>query len=96
ERASGLERLWLWFRDGWGVVWALRIQERFNRSAQAAGWPIRLAWSGAIGVEGAPAVEIPEAAEGMLKGLLRRFAEPEKLETVARPIRGRSIQESEG
>ena len=31
--SSGLEAIWLWFRDHWGVVWALRVQERFNRAA---------------------------------------------------------------
>ena len=43
---NDLERLWLWFRDHWGVVWALRVQERFNRSAELARWPVRLTWFG--------------------------------------------------
>src|SRR5262249_47983070 len=41
-----LERLWFWFRDLWGVVWALRIQERFNRTAELKAWPVRLGWFG--------------------------------------------------
>jgi hypothetical protein len=41
-----LERLWFWFRDLWGVVWALRILERFNRTAELKAWPIRLGWFG--------------------------------------------------
>ena len=32
---GGLEAIWFWFRDHWGVVWALRVQERFNRSAES-------------------------------------------------------------
>ena len=41
-----LERLWFGFRDHWGVVWALRTQERFNRTAELARWPVRLTWFG--------------------------------------------------
>lgn len=33
---SGKNRLWTWFRDAWGVVWALRVQERLNRAAGLA------------------------------------------------------------
>jgi hypothetical protein len=50
EARNGLEAVWLWFRDHWGVVWALRIQERFNRAAEAAAWPIRLSWYGVVPV----------------------------------------------
>ena len=42
----GFDGLWFWFRDHWGVVWALRTQERFNRMAQLARWPLRLSWFG--------------------------------------------------
>jgi hypothetical protein len=70
-----LHRLWFPFRDHWGVVWALRVEERFNRSAEATGWPIRLAWDGLVPAPGAvPGTSPPEAAEETLKGLLRRFA----------------------
>ena len=76
----GLNRLWLWFRDHWGVVWALRVQERFNRSAEASGWPVRLTWQGTVRVgEGAPKSP-PEAAEATLKTLLRRFADEGRLD----------------
>jgi hypothetical protein len=80
------ERLWFWFRDHWGGVWALRIQERFNRSAQAAGWPIRLSWFGLEGVNapktGVPA-EVPIEAESAFRGLIRRFAQPWRLDEAA-------------
>ena len=76
------DAVWLWFRDHWGVVWALRTQERFNRTAELAGWNVRLTWFGLIAVapanEGMPVPSSPEA-EAMLKSLLRRFATPEKL-----------------
>jgi hypothetical protein len=77
EAASGLGATWLWFRDHWGVVWALRVQERFNRAAESARWPSRLGWYGVIPAEAGPdCVPDPgsKAAEVTLKGLLRRFA----------------------
>ena len=84
--SSGLERLWSWFRDHWGVVWALRIEERFNRSAEAAGWPIRIAWHGVVRAEtgqAASPLDIPEGAEETLRGLIRRFADPERLDQAS-------------
>jgi hypothetical protein len=85
EARNRLEAIWLWFRDHWGVVWALRVQERFNRTAEALHWPVRLSW---FGVVSSPAgAEIPEAAEATLKSLLRRFAEPERLDEATRVVR---------
>jgi hypothetical protein len=74
--APGLCRLWAWFRNGWGVVWALRVQERFNRTAELSHWPIRLTWHGVVNASGSwtDPVEIPPAARATLAGLLRRFA----------------------
>jgi hypothetical protein len=84
-----LERLWFWFRDLWGVVWALRILERFNRTAELKGWPIRLGW---FGLEPAPGAadrlgppDTPEdnaVAEAVFRGLIRRFAQPDRLAEV--------------
>lgn len=88
ERATGasdrLVAFWFWFRDHWGVVWALRVLERFNRSAELQGWPFRLAWHGLVDPETAsePAEITPEqraAAEKTLVSLLRRFVSPERL-----------------
>ena len=81
KASSRLEAVWFWFRDHWGVVWALRVLERFNRSAEASGWPVRLAWQGVEAAGGGPQTAVvPEAAVATLKGLLRRFARPERLE----------------
>jgi hypothetical protein len=90
---SDLERSWLWFRDHWGVVWALRIQERFNRSADLAQWPIRLTWFGVTrvsssGVEASE--ELFASALATLRGLIRRFVAPERLDTVLSCYRGQS------
>jgi hypothetical protein len=43
---SCFDRLWLNFRDRWGLVWGHRIREQFNHAAQNAGWPVKLAWHG--------------------------------------------------
>ncbi len=48
RRVARCDALWLWFRDHWGVVWALRVQDRFNRSAAAQEWPFRLSWEGLV------------------------------------------------
>jgi hypothetical protein len=80
------ERLWFWFRDHWGVVWALRVQERFNRSADLARWPIRLTWFG-LGPAAPlqPEAPPPEPAqvEATLRGLIRRFAQPWRLDEAS-------------
>jgi hypothetical protein len=79
---GGLDASWLWFRDHWGVVWALRVQERFNRTAEAQRWPFRLGWFGVVpdpaAVSGVP--EAPASAEATFKTLLRRFASPGRID----------------
>jgi hypothetical protein len=42
--AVGLERIWLDFRDAYGLVWGLRVQERYNATAAKNGWPVRVTW----------------------------------------------------
>jgi hypothetical protein len=81
-RRGDLNSTWLWFRDHWGVVWALRVLERFNRSAERARWPVRLGWYGVAPSEPRdPSTEaqVPPAALATFHGLLRRFAEPARL-----------------
>jgi hypothetical protein len=74
---GGLERTWLWFRDHWGVVWALRVQEWFNRAADVAGWPVRLNWFGVVRLVTDAAV--PDVATTRLKSLMSRFATAERI-----------------
>ncbi len=81
-------RLWLWFRDHWGVVWALRTQDRFNRTAGLLSWPLRLSWFGLEPAgEGANtgAADSSAEAEATLRGLITRFA---KSESIARVVDG--------
>lgn len=81
---SGLDRLWRWFRDHWGVVWALRVQERFNRAAEGGGWPIRLGWFGLEPFGKGDRTPIPpEGALATLATLLRRFADSDRIAAEA-------------
>jgi hypothetical protein len=82
---NSVERLWLWFRDHWGVVWAVRIQERFNRSAELSRWPSRLTWFGLAPSFAATAtspLDSPQQAEAILRGLIRRFVAAERVNAL--------------
>jgi hypothetical protein len=76
--AAKYDRLWLDFRDTFGLFWSLRLQERVNSVAQSSGWQVWLSWSGFREPEGSrgtatidPTVE--PVLRTTLKGLLRRF-----------------------
>lgn len=86
-RQSSAGRLWIWFRDRWGLVWALRIQDRFNATASTAGWSLRLGWTGLRRPDGSPAPpeEVPAEAVRTLIALLGRFATRPRLEREAGP-----------
>jgi hypothetical protein len=91
-RVAGFNAIWFWFRDHWGVVWALRNQERFNRTAELGGWPIRLTWYGLEPVDRLDKNRqptVPDEAEPAFRGLLRRFARAERLDRVSAPTRAR-------
>jgi hypothetical protein len=70
-RASDFDRLWLGFRDAWGLVWSQRVREQFNRAAENAGLHSRLRWRGLVGEE----VESKKCLE-MLQSILQRFIAP--------------------
>ncbi len=81
------ERLWFWFRDAWGVVWALRIEDRFNRTAELKGWPVRLSWFGLVATgdrqdQGNDPLTVPNEAIADFRALVRRFATTERLEQM--------------
>ncbi len=76
--ADPYDRLWLDFRDLFGLFWSLRLQERVNAVATASGWPLWLGWSGFRNpASGRPLEQVDPAIEPTLRtsmrGLLRRF-----------------------
>jgi hypothetical protein len=75
QMLAPFDRLWLDFRDAFGLLWGLRLQERVNSAATAAKWDVELHW------HGFPAAGIPEAHREALRqamtGLLRRFVSHE-------------------
>ena len=47
-QGTAFDRLWLDFRDRWGLMWSQRVREQFNHAAENAGWPVQLNWSGLV------------------------------------------------
>jgi hypothetical protein len=66
---SRSDRLWLDFRDAWGLMWSQRVREQFNRAAENASYPVTLTWRG---VRGAGHVD-DNALEEILRAILQRF-----------------------
>jgi hypothetical protein len=84
---SNCERLWFWFRDNWGVVWALRVLERFNRAAEVSHWPVRLTWFGLVARSGEAAAlpqPSPDELETAFRNLMKRFAQSWHLDEVTK------------
>jgi hypothetical protein len=73
--AAEFDRLWLGFRNRFGLVWGQRVREQFNRAAANAGWPVQLYWQGLALLAGSAAPEQPTQEEIVqtLRLLLRRF-----------------------
>jgi hypothetical protein len=84
--ANELVRLWLEFRDAFGLLWGLRLQERINAVAKQNGWSVELTWGGFRAAEtGAIVKEFePEVEAGLsmaMRGVLRRFVRNSVLDT---------------
>jgi hypothetical protein len=83
--AHALDRVWLDYRDAFGLLWSLRVAERFNAASRQLHWGIRLRWRGLDVEEGSNCVEIPPAtlaaARQNLEMLLRRFVSSEWFST---------------
>jgi hypothetical protein len=72
---SEFDRLWLDFRNRFGLVWAQRTREQFNRAVDHASWPVHLYWQGLRLLTTEPPLDPAVQAEliEMLKRLLKRF-----------------------
>ncbi|MBX9679317.1 MAG: hypothetical protein K2X38_11190 [Gemmataceae bacterium] len=68
---DSLEARWLDFRDRYGLVWAQRVREQFNHSAQNAGWATYLTWQ-TLTIDEQDAAREAEMRRS-LSGLLQRF-----------------------
>ncbi|HEY2252015.1 MAG TPA: hypothetical protein VGH74_13175 [Planctomycetaceae bacterium] len=76
------DRAWSDFRELFGIVWAKRIQERFNDDARRRGLKLRLGFQG---LEDASGGKFPDSfdseslatAETSLRWLLQKFVDPE-------------------
>jgi hypothetical protein len=81
---SEFDQLWSDFRDRFGVVWAQRLREQFNRSAANANWPVHLYWQGLHVIAGAtlPDKSTRSTIVATLRALLKRFG-PENDESLA-------------
>ncbi len=73
ESQENWHHAWLAFRDQVGVVWALRVQERFNATARDARWPVRITWLGMVDEQGQATAELNPEAARCLTALLSRF-----------------------
>lgn len=74
-----LDRVWLDFRDAFGVVWSLRVADRVNTAATMVGWPVTLGWHGFRSSDGSAAgeFEMPAPVEESFRAILRRFVSPD-------------------
>lgn len=68
---TGVNTLWLAFRNRYGFVWAQRTREQFNAAARNAGLSAEMGWSGLHRSTAGPVVE--DKAEELLRALLKRF-----------------------
>ena len=68
-KRSPCDRLWLDFRNRWGLVWSQRVREQFNHAAENAGWPGRLTWGGLVSAN-----ENEEKYLETLRAILQRFS----------------------
>lgn len=77
------DRLWFDFRDAFGIVWSIRIQDRINQTAEQEKWIVRLGTEGFMWETATPD-EVQKTEVRLthtLQWLLRRFVEPDWIDT---------------
>jgi hypothetical protein len=77
---SEFDRIWLDFRNRFGLVWGQRLRDQFNNAAANAGWTVTLSWQGLLRLAGGAAQEPEEldAIVATLRALLKRFGPEEE------------------
>ena len=77
RKPPSLDRLWLDFRDWFGLFWGLRMIESVNAAAHLNGWPVRLGWRGFRTSNGSQLADLSPATAAALRqsleNVLRRF-----------------------
>jgi hypothetical protein len=85
-----LDAVWQDFRDLFGMVWARRMQDRFNEAAAKGDWPFRLEYDGLRGTAADTPVqtnlELERQMEFLLRWLLRRFVDPPWIDRRLPPL----------
>jgi hypothetical protein len=78
---SQFDRLWLAFRNRFGLVWGQRVREQFHHSARHARWPVWLSWQGLRRTAAESDPDLPTQLEMVetLKSLLGRFEDSDAL-----------------
>jgi hypothetical protein len=78
EGRGMVDRIWLDFRDRFGLLWGQRVREQFNHAAGHEGWPVELTWRGLRVTQ--PGVEMSMLEADMartLQAVLQRFVQVE-------------------
>jgi hypothetical protein len=72
---NDFDRIWLGFRDRFGLVWGQRLREQFNQAARHAGWLVTLRWAGLRIQPGSPPPDRDDwqSMLGALAALMKRF-----------------------
>ena len=91
---SGIDRIWLRYRDTFGGLWAVRTCESINAYARMQDWEIRLTWDAFVSVDGQPWAdhelssdsELVEKIHLLLKNQLRRFVDDAWIETCLKSV----------
>ncbi len=76
---SRFDKVWFDFRDAFGIVWSIRIQDRINQTAVKEKWCVRLGTEGFVWEDEAPSDKREHTEERLrhtLYWLLRRFVDP--------------------
>lgn len=81
-RRRAIDRMWLDFRDEFGLFWSARVMGRLNAAARGHGWPIAVTWRG---IQFGVADEHAREAFGRsLRMLVRRFVSTDWLDERTR------------